>query len=265
MFSLFRRKKPKATIPPELKALFERTTKGMSWAAALADVAAQHAKNIKAGRSPFPVMEAEDVTTVTRWHHLRLEACLGAVRYGQGSLGNLADFQTQRAALAALLDQRAHLQFPQPSGDAMAHSVQGMWQAYLYLGEAGTKVADPTTDRFLLRGRSITDELEREARVAQRWWSEHGDGPEALGPDMPPTLFELFFDDLNRKSKSIVLTKLLGPDHAKGGAEFVEEMRKARGEADAAQLRQFLDVVREAENPDRAFERTAALPIAGYF
>lgn len=267
MFKLFRKTAPRS-LSPELNAAFERTTRGLVLASALTDVVARHARAIKAGKAPFPVLDSPRVTTLQRWHHLRLEACLGAVHYGEGSILDLGDYGKQEVALSELLDRRAHLDFPQPSGSPIAQSIQGLWQAYLYLGAAGAKVGDHTTDRFLLGKRSITDDLELEAAKAQEWWRAQDGHPANAASarvDLPPTLFEIFFADLNRKTKSIVLSMLLGPDQAKGESWFIEEMRATHGESGVAELRNFLALIGEAENPDQALERLAACKIAQYF
>ena len=221
----------------------------------------KHAGHIASGSLPFPILEAEGATIVQVWHHLRLEACIPAVRFGLGSLYDLANPGMQPEALAEFIDRKAHLQFPQPSGTPVAQSVQGMWQAYAYLMEAGAKVGDPATDKFLLRAgrRSVLEDLEREAGKSQVWWqSDSADG-------LAPTLFELFLDDLNRKTKSIAMACRFGPSPAEGAAAAIEEARTARGDGAADQMGQLIEALEASNNPDEAIERTKDLPIAGYF
>ncbi len=255
----FLRKKPKAN-PPQMGAFFEPFLGPPATAIALTETVGKHVERIRAGEVPFPILEAKEATTVQAWHHLRLEACIGAFGFGEGSLFELADVGKSREAFSEFLDHKAHLYFPQPSGGIMAQSVQAMWQVYLYLGQAGTSVADPATDRFLLgaAGRSIVSDLEREAKISQ-------DGLFVETAELLPlTLFGLFFDDLNRKTKSIALSRLLGTSQLKEAPGAIEEIRSARGDEFAEQFRQLIEVVVSSSNPDEAVKRTAHLSIADY-
>lgn len=255
----FLRRKPKG-VPSELKAVFDRFLGGTAMAMALAEVVAEHAENIRSGAAPFPVLKADGVPSVQFWYHLRLEVCLGAVRFGDGSLFELADVGKQRQVFSEFLDEKAHLAFPQPTGNLISQSVQGMWQAYLQLGEAGAAVADPETDRFLLGGanKTILTDLEREASRSRRWFTEPSDEP------MPQTLFGLFFDDLNRKTKSIAMSRLLGPYQLNASTEAIEDVRKTHGEKRAEEMQMLIAAIASSNNPDEAVLRTQHIPIAAY-
>lgn len=260
MFSFLRRRTKPKTIPPHMKDFADRFLGPIAMATAVAKVTAEHAERIHKREVPFPVMKAGEVPTLQIWHHLRLEAFMISVRYGEGSLLDLAEIGNQPAALAAFLDQKAHLQFPQPSGDRFAHAVQGMWQAYLYLSEVGREVADPATDPFQVKKREggILAEIEEGARRSREWWASKNEDPLAA------TLFTLFFDDMNAKTKSIALSHLLGPYHDKGAEDAITDIGKEHGEELAVEFRKLIELVKRSPNPDQAIEAAAGLEIAEY-
>lgn len=260
MFGFFRRDRAQKPVPPHLKDLADRMIGPIAMATAVAQVTAEHAEHARNGEAPFPVMKAAKIPTLQVWHHLRLECFMVSVRYGEGSLVELADVGNQPAALAAFLDQKAHLEFPQPSGDRLAQSVQGMWQAYLYLMEVGRDVADPATDLFQLRARgsSVLADVEEGARRSKDWWASNS------GEQLAPTLFSLFLDDINAKTKSVALSALLGPDHDKGITDTIADIRREHGEQLAEDFGKLVGLVRRSANPDQAIAQAAGLEIAAY-
>ena len=82
-------------------------------------------------------------------------------RFGQCDLSLLADFRRQSELLAAFIDERPHLKSPQPRGQTVADTLQGVGQLYCYLDAVGSELADPATDRDDLkaRGRDILSDF----------------------------------------------------------------------------------------------------------
>lgn len=256
MFGLFNRK-PKP-LGRAAKAWADKFIGPPAMAVAVAQVAAEHVAAVKAGTAEYPIHESESAPVLTVWHHVRLEAFARSLGFGDGSLVDLADVGKQPEVLAEFLERKAHLQMPQPSGTPTAQSVQSMWQVYLYLSDVGTALCDPMTDRPTLRlaGRTILSDLEGEAATAREGWSavmrgEAGDG-------LPPTLFELFFADVNRKTKSIAFAKAWGPFYEREFPQFIQEVRDgADSDEDAARVCRVMAALVEATNPDDARERVA--------
>jgi|GEM_PF-3447632 len=258
MFGLFK-SKPK-TIPPEWQGFADRFLGPMAMATALANVAAGHAARIKAGEVAYPAHKEAGAPVIRIWHSLRLESCIPAIRFGEGALADLADIRTQREVLAALVENRAHLVFPQPSGSAFDQSIQGMFQVYEHLSNVGTDVCDPLTDRQTLRyqKRHILTDLETAAAALHREWSEPL-GTDGRSVELPRTLFDLFFADLNAKTKSIAFATVFGPYIEKEMAATIAEVREHDGDAAAAHLEKVLTAIWAADNPDQAVELTDGL------
>lgn len=258
MFGFFKRK-PK-TIPPEWQGFADRFLGPMAMATVLADVTARHAARIKAGEVAFPAHKEVGAPVIRIWHSLRLESCIPAIRFGEGSLADLADMGMQSQVLSAFIENRAHLMFPQPSGSRFDQSIQGMFQAYRHLSDVGTDVCDPLTDRHTLRyqKRDIMTDLETGATALHRAWSDSL-GPEVHRSRLPGTLFNLFFADLNAKTKSIAFATVFGPYIEKEMAATIAESREHEGEAAADHLEKVLMTIWNADNPDQAVELTDAL------
>lgn len=255
MFGFFK-PKPK-TIPPEWQGFADRFLGPTMMATALADVVGEHARRIAAGEVAYPAHKEAGAPIIRIWHSLRLESCIGAVRFGEGSLFDLADIGTQGQVLDSFIENRAHLMFPQPSGSRFDQSIQGMFQAYNHLSQVGTEVCDELTDQYRLsvQKKDILTDLEEEARVLHREWANPLAGTK---PSLPGTLFDLFFADLNTKTKSIAFSAYFGPEPDKAIPEILEKVREIRGVKFAADYQAELDIIRAADNPDQAAERLDA-------
>lgn len=252
MFGLFKRK----TQASAIKALTEKFLGPVAMAVAVGQTAREHLAAVSAGEAAAPIHRAQGASALTIWHHLRLEAFAQALDFGEGSLVDLADAAKQKAVLRELLDRKVHLQLPQPSGSAEAQSVQSMWQVYCYLSHVGSEVCDPLTDRHMLsvRGRDILSDLEADARSLLSCWDEV---PSQSGSNLPSTLFEAFFADVNRKSKSIALATAFGPDYENEIPRALEEVVQRGGDATTA--RRKIDALLMSGTPDEAAERMAAI------
>lgn len=258
MFGFFKRK-PK-TIPPEWQGFADRFLGPIAMATALADVAAAHAARIKSGEVAYPAHKEAGAPVIRIWHSLRLESCIPALRFGEGSLFDLADSGTQMSVLTAFVENRAHLMFPQPVGSRFDQSIQGMFQVYRHLSDVGTDVCDPLTDRHTLRfqNRDILTDLEAAATELHREWSESLE-TDGRPLQLPRTLFDLFFADLNAKTKSIAFATVFGPYIEKEMAATIAKTRQQEGDAAADYLDKVLMAIWTADNPDQAVELTDAL------
>lgn len=232
----------------------------MAMATALADVTADHVARIKAGEVAYPAHKEDGAPVVRIWHSLRLESCIPAIRFGEGSLADLADIGTQRDVLAAFVENRAHLMFPQPSGSRFDQSIQGMFQVYEHLSQVGTEVCNPLTDRHTLRSRKrdILTDLETAAAALHREWSAPL-GTDGRPVQLPRTLFDFFFADLNAKTKSIAFATVFGPYIEKQIDWTVAQVRESDGNTAADHFEKIIMTIWNADNPDQAIELTDAL------
>ena len=257
MFNLFRRMTARGRSEPSRNGLVARFTRATSLAVALSDEAAKHMLGVSAGHVEFPIHKSKTSSVLQIWHHLRLEAFHRAIRFGKGSILDLADIGKQTIVLSTFLDNKCHLQFPQPFGSEADQSVQGMFQAYVYLGEVGTEVGDRATDRFMLssESRDITTDLTLSARTLQGTWSEYLSPHGTNSAELPQTFFDLFLGDLNEKSKSIALSLYFGPDKLRMAEEHIENIRLKHGEHEANEFRTALDSIVASQDPDEAIAR----------
>lgn len=253
MFGIFKRR----AHPRIPEGFGEAFAAPVAMAVAMAQATAEHAAAIHAGTVQFPIHKAEGLPVLTVWKCLRLEACIAAMTFGEGSLFDLADRSKQADALSEFLDNAAHLQFPQPSGTSMAQSVQAMFQAYVHLSKVGSELCDRETDHYQLarQGKDIVADLSADAVAARRQMEAH---VAEQSSQLPPTLFDLFFADLNRKTKSIAFSRVFGPEYEREIAFFVEHVRKEAGEDDATLVRQRIAEILAAPDPDTASEQAAA-------
>lgn len=135
-----------------------------------------------------------------------------------------------------------------------------MFQVYEHLSQVGTDVCDPLTDRHTLRlkKRDILTDLETAATALHREWSEPL-GTDGRPVELPRTLFDLFFADLNAKTKSIAFATVFGPYIEKQIAWTVAQVRESDGDAAADHLEKVIMTIWRADNPDQAVELTDAL------
>lgn len=229
--------RPQTELPPGLQQLFARTAGPLALAAGLAAAVAEHMKDVKEGRSSYPAYKRKNSSVVEVWRDTRLEAFSTLWGFGQSEPALLADFQQQVILLRCLLDDRPYLHLRQPAGEKVADTIQALWQTYCHLNKAGTSVADPKTDRtaLYLAGRDIFSDLTERAAGLRQEWHEYKAGLEARDesrPAMPKTLFEIAYEDVTAKAKTIALAAQFGPDWTKNMQMMVdrlrEQMRKER-------------------------------------
>jgi hypothetical protein len=235
----------------------------MALSVAVAELVRDYTRDVQAGRVPFPAHKRKDASVVEVWGDTRIEALRCMMGFGQAEPFLLCDFREQDRLLDLFLNERPQLRFPQPSGDRYAHTLQGMWQVYVYLDKIGKVVADPNTDRDALKlaGRTILDELMRRAGELRVEWKNfraavNDDHGELV---MRETLYEAMYKDVTAKTKTIALAAVLGPDHKSMMAWMVERVREglrkegrsaAEIEAGARDVRGTMDRIIAAQDPD---------------
>lgn len=232
----------------DLKALAEQLIGPQSLAVALAETVRDYTAAVQAGKLSYPAHRREAASVVEMWADLRIDALHKMFNFGQSDPFLLSDQRRQDELLACFLDERAHLEMPQPRGAVLADTIQGVFQVYLYLDAAGSEVADRETDRagLKLEGRSILDRIESECERLRPRLAAFKAG--ADDGTIPPTMIELLYEDVTAKAKSIALSAKFGP-HYEGGIKFVEDQLAKQG-ADVAPFRASVAKVLAAKDPD---------------
>lgn len=242
------RKRPLATDDQAI-TLANPALEAYSLAVAVAETVRDYVGAVKAGKISYPAHRREVASVVEIWSDLRVEALHKLFNFGRSDPLMLGDIKWQSDLLTAFLDDRVHLRLPQPQGAIVPDTIQAVWQVYLYLDAAGSEVADRETDREGLRleERSILDRLEASCLDARRQWASVGAGEP--NDAFPLTMFELLYEDVTAKSKSIALSKVFGP-HYESGIKHVEQRLARQGDG----LREFQAMVKRvlgADDPDR--------------
>lgn len=251
MWGLFKKK----SVPPsaQMDAFAERWFWPQSLAVAVAEAVRSYAEEVNAGRVSHPAHRRKGSSVVEIWHDLRLEALHSLFNFGQADPFLLSDQKQQMELLSCFLDERPHLEMPQPRGEIVPDTIQAMWQIYVYLDEVGSELADCETDRETLKmtGRSILDNLIAQAVALRASWEAFEDAVQANAgplPEMPKTLIEALYEDVTAKAKSVALSAMLGPSH-EGGIKYLERRVEERG-GDAASVRATFERILAAKDPD---------------
>ncbi|MFZ1965036.1 MAG: hypothetical protein WAU78_16505 [Roseiarcus sp.] len=219
MFGWFK-KKP-SELSPEMTALADELFRPQVLALTITQVVSDYANAAKAGRVEYPAHRRSSTNVEAVWNDVRIEALHKMFGFGMADLMMLADLRRQADLFAAFLDERPHLEFPQPRGESVADTLQAVWQTYLYLDAVGSEVMDSATDHTTLegKGRDILSDFTAEAGELRDLWVTYRraitDDAESL-PKMPLTMIDLLWADVTRKTKSIAISKVFGPDQEAG-------------------------------------------------
>lgn len=253
MFGWFKKKLPE--LSPEMKALADKMFGPQALAVAIAETVRDYTNAVKAGRIEYPAHRRKSPNVEGIWSDVRLEAMHKTFGFGQADLMMLADIRRQAELFVAFVDERPHLEFPQPRGEFVADTLQAVWQAYLYLDAVGSEVMDSATDRVALKakGRDILSDFTVQAREFRDLWTAYEraikGGTNPL-PEMPRTMIDLLWADVTAKTKSIAMSKVFGPSPA-AGIQFMLRTVAERGtEQDVAMVRASIDRVRAAREPE---------------
>jgi hypothetical protein len=257
MFGWFRKKAtllPAVPFDPILQDFIKKWLGPDVLIAAIADSVAAYFADVKAGRVMLPAHKNQDVGVLRMWENIRCEALAHMFGFGKADLSLLANRQQQIKCIQCFLEERPHLQLPQPSGDVMAHTLQAVWQVYVHLSEVGTIVADRETDRFILhqKGNDILTSFNNRVRQVRGGWLHYESALSSSSqtmPEIPMTLIEIIYADVTKKAKSIAFSSLFGPSYERN----ILRLRESIIDKPAA-LKTFDDLiakVMKAKDPDQ--------------
>lgn len=216
-------------------------------ATAIAEVVGEYFGAIKVGTQIFPIHRKEHTNVFEVWSGVRIEALRGLFNYGMSDPFLLSDFREQQAVLSSFLDDRPQFEMPQPRGEAIPDTIQGVGQVYNYLSKVGSDLADRETDYETLKSnnRSIYVEINRVCEIARGEWTDWRAAPSQL--KVPKTFIELLYEDVTAKSKSIALSKIYGPLY-ESGISYVESLME--NPSDKAKFKVNIQSVLKATDPD---------------
>ena len=152
MLGWFKKRKPQE-LSPELKVLSERFFGPQAQAVAIAECVRDYFNAVQAKEVEYPAHHRERASVLELWTHVRLEAFHKMFNFGRADLMLLADMRQQLMLLNRFLDERPHFEMPQPRGELVADTLQGVWQVYMYLSMVGSELADNATDKHVLKSR----------------------------------------------------------------------------------------------------------------
>lgn len=253
MFGWFKKKAP--DLSPEMKALAERLFGPQALSIAIAKSVSDYADGVKAGSIEYPAHRRTPPNVEMVWRDLRLEALQRMFGFGQADLMMLADIRRQPELLTSFMDERPHLEYPQPRGQPVADTLQAVWQVYLYLDAVGTEVADQSTDRAALKakGRDILSNFTAEASELRNLWAAYDQVLRVTTdplPDMPRTMIDLLWADVTVKTKSIALSTVFGPYPESGMQHLLSIVAKQGTPQEVVTAKASLNRVRAAREPD---------------
>ncbi|WP_371385678.1 hypothetical protein [Pseudodesulfovibrio karagichevae] len=250
MFGLFKKRKKKPS-----KELFSSMFSSLALLSAVQDAYNDYAKRVNEGEVVYPAHRRKGDGIVPVWHDVRTEALGTMFGFGESDIASLAKREStcQLMLLSSFLKERPHLEFPQPRGEVVADTIQAVWQIYLYLSAVGKEVCDRETDsdQLSLSGKGILDSLEARAVLLRSEWeifqSKLSSGASSLA-EIPKTVFDVVFEDVTKKTKSIALSCFFGPNY-----ESNIKRLKAEAGGDKEKLKAINEIVAklmEASTPD---------------
>ena len=242
MFSWLKRNSREQT---RLAEQFKEMLEPQILAVTVAEIVQEHALAVARQEVSVPSFKSKQASVREVWAGTRIEALGLLFGFGRSDPFLLADFRLQGQFAKLFLDDRVHLEFPQPRGQANVDTVQAIMQAYLYLSKIGTELADPMTDRLNSQTRDediiadLTDQLTNER-------SKFDSRYELAG--RPQTLFEIVYADITKKTKSIAFSKVFGPMH-ESGIRFVVDLLTKEGHS-TTEFEDQIARFRAASDPD---------------
>lgn len=262
MFNWFKKKKTPRTdeVPP----IFKQFIEPMALATALAETIADYGRSVDSGKVSAPAYERKGDNVVGIWGDTRLEALRHLWGYGASDAMLLADHLQQKKLLDDFFEGKPQYEFPhQPLDEAVHDTLQALFQVYLFLGKAGTAVADKETDSTSLKlaNKNIFNDFEEKASKLRVLWNgfESALNNSSELPEMPSTLLDLLYKDVTKKAKGIALSAQFGPDYESVMqylAKTVEKQMKEQGHSEQKIKEQMQKVqntmksLLEADDPD---------------
>lgn len=238
----------------QLRALTSSLLGPMALAVALGETIQSYTRQVQRGHTTMPAHRRGTASVIEIWRDLRLEAFSQMYNFGYSNPPVLADLGRPREPLDMFLDEKPHLEMPQPRGTELADTIQGLSRAYQYLGEVGTEVCDQMTDRYALKksGKSLLHEIEVSARELRENWTSYLAPGAQHSQDLPGTFFQAAFADVTAKTKSVALSAIFGPNHQEGIAHAISVAVEAGASEETA--RASVDRVLSAMDPDEFFK-----------
>lgn len=251
--------KPKNTqrLSPDFHGIANKIIGPSAQVLALAECVRDYVKAVELGEVEYPAHRRKNASILAVWNDVRLEAFHRAFNFGQADLMMLANVRKQSALLECFLEERPQFELPQPRGEPIADTLQAVWQVYLYLDSVGTAVADQTTDRYSLKSRNqdILFELNKKALAIRLNWTAFESSMKVTSQsqtqtEIPKMFFEIIWDDVTLKSKSIAISKVYGPDQEGGMRYVLNLLSENASEKDILEMRAIFDRLRVAKEPE---------------
>lgn len=249
------KKRKQQELSPEWKALIERFVDPQAQAVAIAECVREYVDAVQAHKVEYPAHRRKGASVIDLWNDVRLEAFHKIFNFGKADLMLLADMRQQLTLLNSFLDERPHLQMPQPRGEPIADTLQGVWQVYIYLSAVGSELMDYSTDKSVLKfcGRDILTDFNEKATVLRSQWQAFDRAVKDKGialPDTPETIIAVLWADVTAKTKSIALSKVFGPKPESGIQYMLKLLAERASESEVAEMRAYVDRVQAAREPE---------------
>jgi hypothetical protein len=255
MLGWFKKKKQAPELSTEEKLLSHPIIGSAIRARWIAKLVEKYIAEVNTGEVEYPAIQRKDASIPRLWNDTRLEAFHKMFNFGQCDLMLLADIHQQLPLLNIFMDERPHLEMPQPRGEAFADTLQGVGQLYLYLGEVGGILADPATDAAALKSckRDILSNFSEQAEVLRAGWYSYDRSmrdPKFAVTEQPRTVFEILWEDVTAKTKSIAISKVFGPMHESGIQNMIALCSKNSSEIELHEIHALIGRLRDAREPE---------------
>lgn len=227
-------------------------------AIAIAETVRNYTDGVKAGQIQYPAHRREKSGVAQIWNDVRLEALHKMFGFGRADLLSLADIRRQTDLLNAFINDKPHLQLPQPSGETVADTWQAVWQVYVYLDAVGSELADVETDRTTLKakGADIFDGFTKLATHLHAQWVAYDLTPDGVSPGpLPGTIIDILWADVTAKTKSIAISKVFGPSHEAGFKYVLNLFEKEGKPGDVEKMKTEFAKLRAAKQPEDIQQR----------
>ena len=154
--------------------LFKEWLGPQALAVAVAEIVREHFDAVEAGEVTCPAhrRKREHADVVDIWRDLRLEALHKLYNFGKADIFRLSEAHRQSELLDCFLNERPHLEMPQPRGEITPDTIQAIGQVYVYLSKVVSEVGNPKFDLGLhdLADRFILDNITAQAKESRKGW-----------------------------------------------------------------------------------------------
>jgi hypothetical protein len=241
---------------PALKTFFKDMMDPYVSAISIVEVAKNYFKYVEKGKIEYPAHRRKNSSVKTIWADVRIEALHEMFGFGQADIMLLADRKRQLELINCFINEKPHLQWPQPRGETIPDTLQAIWQIYIYLHAVGSEVCDKETDGFQLKKKGkdiITDFTIEIVKLRDQYmaFEEQIKNPNSECLSLPPTIFCVLFKDVTAKTKSIALSAIFGP-YYEGGITALKNTMREQGaeESDIKRFEDSVDLVMKAVEPE---------------